>query len=166
MAVDLSVRVAEARDIEFVVASIRGLADYEKLSAECMPDAKKLSEHLFGTNRYAEAWIAEIGAERVGYALCFPTYSTFLTCPGMFVEDLFVRPAHRGRGAGRALLDAVVKSASERGFARVEWSVLDWNEPAIRFYRAYGAKPQDQWTIYRLADVSLTTESDRSGNGG
>jgi GNAT superfamily N-acetyltransferase len=158
---EVYVRPAKPEDVDFIVDAIRALADYERLTAECRPSAEQLREHLFGEPRYAEALVAEIAAERVGYALCFPTYSTFLTRPGLFVEDLFVTPAARGRGTGRALLESVVESARQRGFARVEWSVLDWNEPAIRFYRAFGAEAQDQWTIYRLPDASMTCRSRR-----
>lgn len=157
----VSVRAAEPSDVGFIVDAIRGLAEYERLSGECEPDPDRLAEHLFGEPRYAEALVAEIDGERVGYALCFLTYSTFLTRPGIFVEDLYVHPPHRGRGAGRALLDAVVRVARERDYGRVEWSVLDWNEPAIRFYRAFGAKPQDAWTVYRLADAVLMARRDR-----
>jgi GNAT superfamily N-acetyltransferase len=155
-AVDLLVRAAVPADVDFIVASIRALAEYERLSHECAPDPQHLTQHLFGAPRYAEALVAEIAGERVGYALFFHSYSTFLTKPGIFLEDLFVLPDARGAGAGKALLDALVGLAKERGYGRVEWSVLDWNEPAIRFYRSLGARPQDEWTIYRVADESLT----------
>jgi GNAT superfamily N-acetyltransferase len=148
---DIRVRAAERGDVPFIVECIRALADYEKLSDECAPDPARLAEHLFGERPYVEALIAERDGRKVGYALVFYSYSTFLTAPGIFLEDLFVFPEERGRGAGKALLDAVVEMARERGCERVEWSVLDWNEPAIRFYEAYGARPQDAWTIYRLA---------------
>ena len=148
---DIRVRAAARDDVPFIVGCIRALAEFEKLSHECQPDADKLSEHLFGARPYVEALIAERGGTKVGYALVFYSYSTFLTAPGIFLEDLFVHPEERGRGAGKALLDAVVAMARERGCERVEWSVLDWNERAIRFYQAYGARPQDAWTLYRLA---------------
>lgn len=150
------VRAAAPTDVDFIVDSIRALADYERLAHECAPDPERLASHLFGEPRYAEALIAEIAGERVGYALFFHSYSTFLTRPGFFLEDLFVHPDARGRGAGKALLDALVGLARERGYGRVEWSVLDWNEPAIGFYRSLGATPQDDWTMYRVADESLT----------
>jgi len=152
---EVAVRAAAPSDVEFIVDSIRALAEYERLSHECAPNPDELARHLFGERRYAEALIAEIAGERVGYALFFHSYSTFLTRPGIFLEDLFVHPDARGRGAGKALLDALVELARERGYGRVEWSVLDWNEPAIGFYRSLGAKPQDEWTIYRVADESL-----------
>lgn len=155
-AADVLVRAAAPADVDFIVASIRALAEYERLSHECAPDPEHLTQHLFGARRYAEALIAEIAGEPVGYALFFHSYSTFLTKPGIFLEDLFVLPDARGAGAGKALLDALVGLAKERGYGRVEWSVLDWNEPAIRFYRSLGARPQDEWTIYRVADESLT----------
>jgi GNAT superfamily N-acetyltransferase len=148
---DLRVRAAERADVPFIVECIRALADYEKLTHECTPDSARLIEHLFGERPYVEALIAEREGRKVGYALVFYSYSTFLTAPGLFLEDLFVLPEERGRGAGKALLDGVVEMARERGCERVEWSVLDWNEPAIRFYEAYGARPQDAWTVYRLA---------------
>jgi GNAT superfamily N-acetyltransferase len=148
---DIRVRAAERGDVPFIVDCIRALADFEKLSDECAPDAERLAEHLFGGRPYVEALIAEREGRKVGYALVFYSYSTFLTAPGLFLEDLFVFPEERGRGAGKALLDAVVAMARDRGCERVEWSVLDWNEPAIRFYEAYGARPQDAWTVYRLA---------------
>ena len=148
---DLRVRAAEREDVPFIIDCIRALAEYEKLTDECAPDAARLAEHLFGERPYVEALITERGERKVGYALVFYSYSTFLTAPGIFLEDLFVHPADRGRGAGKALLDAVVAMARERGCERVEWSVLDWNAPAIRFYEAYGARPQDAWTVYRLA---------------
>jgi GNAT superfamily N-acetyltransferase len=143
-------------DVDFLIASIRALADYERLSHECMPDPERLARHLFGEPHFAEALIAEVAGDPVGYALFFRSYSTFLTQPGIFLEDLFVHPDARGAGAGKALLDALVGLAKERGYGRVEWSVLDWNEPAIRFYRSLGAKPQEEWTVYRVADESLT----------
>ncbi len=148
---DIRVRAAERGDVPFIVECIRALAAYEKLTQECAPDSARLTEHLFGERPYVEALIAERDGRKVGYALVFYSYSTFLTAPGIFLEDLFVFPEERGRGAGKALLDAVVDMARERGCERVEWSVLDWNEPAIRFYEAYGARPQDAWTVYRLA---------------
>jgi GNAT superfamily N-acetyltransferase len=155
-AAEVVVRPAVSTDVHFIVASIRALADYERLSHQCTPDPERLSEHLFGERRFAEALIAEIAGSAVGYALFFLSYSTFLTSPGIFLEDLFVHPDARRRGAGKALLDALVQLARDRGYGRVEWSVLDWNEPAIRFYLRLGAKPQDEWTIYRVADESLT----------
>lgn len=153
---EVSVRAARPADVEFIVASIRALADYERLSHECTPDVERLTAHLFGDPRYAEALIAERSGGRIGYALFFHSYSTFLTRPGIFLEDLFVHPEARGCGAGKALLDALVGLAKARGYGRVEWSVLDWNEPAIRFYLSLGAKPQNEWTTYRVADESLT----------
>jgi len=153
---EVLVRAAAPSDVDFIIASIRALADYERLSHECTPDPERLARHLFGSPCYAEALIAEVDGARVGYALFFHSYSTFLTKPGIFLEDLFVHADARGSGAGKALLDALVGLAKERGYGRVEWSVLDWNEPAIRFYRSLGARPQDEWTIYRVADDSLT----------
>ncbi len=152
---DLSVREARAADAPRIHALICELASYEKLSDQVTGSADSLREHLFGERRYAEALIGEIDGEAVGYALFFPTYSTFLARPGIWLEDLFVLPEHRGRGLGTALLAQVAALALERDCGRLEWSVLDWNEPSIGFYRALGAGPVDGWTSYRLAGAAL-----------
>ncbi|MEE8310749.1 MAG: GNAT family N-acetyltransferase [Candidatus Binatia bacterium] len=149
------VREATPDDVAFVVEAIRGLAEYEKLAHECEARAAMLERHVFGEPQYAEILIGEVDGERAGYALFFHTYSTFLTRPGLYLEDLFVRPADRRRGLGRALLARVAGLAVERGCGRLEWAVLDWNEPAIAFYRSLGAGPLEGWTTYRLTGEAL-----------
>lgn len=151
------IRPATEADIPVIADLIRGLAAYERLSDEAALDEAALREHLFGDRPYAEVLLAEDGDDVVGFALFFHNYSTFLTKPGVWLEDLFVRPLHRGRGHGRALLAKLAQIAVERGCGRLEWSVLDWNEPSIAFYRALGAMPMDDWTTYRLTDDAFRT---------
>src|SRR5207244_1073403 len=129
---------------------IRGLAEYERLAHVVDFDEDRLREHLFGARPFAEVLLAEDGGMVVGFALFFHNYSTFRGQPGIYLEDLFVRPEHRGKGHGKALLAALARLAVERGCGRLEWAVLNWNEPALRFYRALGAVPMDEWTDYGL----------------
>jgi len=150
-----SVRPARPGDARAIVAMIGELADYERLSAELHADAGRLEQHLFGHHRFAEALVGELDERVAGYALFFHSYSTFLTTPGIFLEDLFVRRADRGCGLGRALLAEVARLAVERGCARLEWAVLDWNRPAIDFYRSLGAVPVEGWTTYRVVGGAL-----------
>ena len=150
------IRPATAADVPTIAQLIRDLAEYEKLSNEVVLDEAKLARDLFGSRPFAEVLLAEDGGAVVGFALFFHNYSTFLGQPGLYLEDLFVKPAARGRGLGKALLVALAKLAVERGCGRVEWSVLDWNEPSIAFYKSLGAKPMDEWTVYRLAGEALT----------
>jgi len=154
-ATGVHVRPAEPDDVAFIVSLIRGLADYEKLSDQVEASESLLADHLFGDRRYAEALIGERDGARSGYALFFHSYSTFLTKPGIYLEDLYVEPDQRGHGIGRALLSRIAGLAVERGCGRVEWAVLDWNEPAIGFYRSLGAAPVQGWTTYRLAGEAL-----------
>lgn len=142
---------ARIEDVPLLLSLIRELAEYEKLSHEVVATEEGLRETLFGDRPYAEAVIARVDGEPAGFALFFPNYSTFLGKPGLYLEDLFVRPAFRGRGIGRKLLSHITRIARDRGYGRVEWAVLDWNEPAIAFYRKLGAVPKDAWTIFRLA---------------
>ena len=135
------IRPVAAADVPAIAGLIRALADYENLSHAVTLDEGRLRDDLFGPRPFAEALLAEEAGEVVGYALFFTTYSTFLGKLGLYLEDLFVRPDHRGMGHGKALLAAVARLAIERGCGRLEWSVLDWNEPAIRFYRAAGPPP-------------------------
>lgn len=144
------VRPATPDDVDQIAAFIRALADYERLSDECVFATADLRDHLFGPRPWAEVLIAELEDVPVGFALYFPTYSTFLGRPGLWLEDLFVLPDHRRRGAGGALLRHLTGLATERGCGRLEWSVLDWNQPAIDFYRAIGARLMDDWTTCRL----------------
>jgi len=143
-------RTATPEDTPVILQLIRELADYEHLAHEVVTDERELGENLFGGRRVAEVLLAERDADAAGFALFFHNFSTFLGRPGIYLEDLFVRPAHRGAGIGRALLAAVGRIARQRGCGRVEWSVLNWNEPAIGFYRSLGARPMDEWTVYRV----------------
>lgn len=156
MSADFHIR--PARDTEddaaLILDFVRSLAKYEHLEHEVVADAGRIRKHLFEES-YAEAVIAESGAVPVGFALFFFSYSTFLGRPGIYLEDLFVHPEHRGRGYGRALLLHVAALASERGCGRMEWSVLNWNESSIRFYESLGATAQKEWTMYRLSGDAL-----------
>ncbi len=152
----LRIREAVEADVPLVTSLIRELADYERLLHEVHMTEARLRTALFGPQRYAEVAIAEDGTGLpLGFALFFHNFSTFLGLPGIYLEDLFVRPAHRSRGVGRALLQHLARLAHERGCGRLEWSVLDWNEPAIGFYRRLGARPNDEWTVYRLDGEAL-----------
>lgn len=149
------IRPATIEDAQAVCHLIRQLAKYARMEHEVTFDEREVREHLFGLRPWAEVLVAEEAGEVVGFALFFHNYSTFAGKPGLYLEDLFVEPLYRGRRHGKALFQAVVRLALERGCARMEWSVLDWNEPAIRFYRSLGAKTLDEATIYRLAGESL-----------
>jgi GNAT superfamily N-acetyltransferase len=149
------IRPATPADTPAIVALIRGLADYEHLSHLVRLDEDRLRTHLFGPRPFADVLLAEEVNEVAGYALFFHNYSTFLGQPGIYLEDLFVRPEYRGRGHGKALLIAVARLAVERGCGRLEWAVLDWNEPALRFYRSLGALPLNDWTLYQLSGEAL-----------
>jgi len=151
----LSIRPASARDIPLIAQFIRDLAESERLAHEVRFDEAVLEAKLFGTRPYAEVLIGEIDGSPQGFALFFHNFSTFEGKPGVYLEDLFVRPEARGAGLGKALLKKLAAIAVERDCARLEWSVLDWNEPAIQFYKALGAKPMDEWTIYRVDGTAL-----------
>ena len=159
------IRPAAEADVSDIARLIRELAAYEKLLHVCRVDETSLREHLFGERPYVEAIVAEVEGAAVGFALYFHNYSTFRSTPGLYLEDLYVEPQHRGGGIGKALLERVVELAAERGCGRVEWLVLDWNKPAIDFYtEAFGAKPVEGWTVFRLdADAIRTriTNQDR-----
>lgn len=161
----LVLRFAEETDVELILDFIRGLAEYEKLADAVVADAATLRDSLFGARRVAEVVIAEHRGEPAGFALFFHNFSTFLGRPGLYLEDLFVRPELRGHGIGRELLACLARLAVERGCGRLEWSVLDWNEPAIGFYRRLGAVAMDEWTVYRLAGPALEAMGKRSGEG-
>lgn len=150
------IRPATAVDVPTIATLIRALAEYEKLAHEVVLDEDRLREHLFGTRPYAEVFLAEEDGVAIGFALFFHNYSTFLGKPGIYLEDLFVYPSCRGKGHGKALFLEVVKRARERDCGRLEWAVLNWNEPAIRFYESLGAKPMNEWTTYRLTHEQLT----------
>ena len=149
------IRAAVRSDVPALHALIRELARFEKLEHEHVGSEKDLAEHLFGARPYCETIVAEDEERVVGFALFFHNYSTFLARPGMYLEDLFVVPDRRRRGYGRDLLRAVARIAVDRGCGRFEWSVLRWNEPAIRFYRSVGAEPLDDWGIFRMKGEAL-----------
>jgi len=150
------IRPAVPRDLDTIVELIGALAEYEHLAHEVVLDRDVLHAHLFGPRPYAEVLIAESDAgEAVGFALFFHNFSTFLGRPGLYLEDLFVRPEHGGGGHGRALLRELGRLAVARDCGRIEWSVLDWNEPSIAFYRALGAAPMDEWTVYRVTGDTM-----------
>lgn len=150
-----TIRPAVADDVATIVNLIHELAVYEKLEHLAKGTIEDFHKHLFGPRPYAEVLIAEVENQPVGLALFFPTFSTFRGQPGLHLEDVFVRPAHRGKGIGKALLKTLAQIARERGFGRLEWTVLDWNEPAIGFYQSLGAGPLDEWITYRIADEPL-----------
>jgi GNAT superfamily N-acetyltransferase len=152
----LMIRSARASDVPVIAELIRGLARFEKLEHKVTMTEERLAENLFGPHRYAETLIAEEADAPVGFALFFHNFSTFLALPGVYLEDLFVVPEHRGRGVGRALLRELARVALERGCGRLEWSVLNWNRDAISFYERLGAKPLTDWTVYRLTGEALT----------
>jgi len=139
------------------------LADYERLPHEVVASESRLRDTLFGARPAAEVLLAHRGAEPAGFALFFHNYSTFLARPGIYLEDLFVRPEHRGLGVGRTLLAELARLAAARDCGRLEWSVLDWNAPAIGFYRKLGAVAMDQWTVFRLTGTALTRLADPAG---
>lgn len=151
----LSIRPATAADLSLIAQFIRDLADYERLADEVRFDEAVLGDRLFGARPYAEVLIGEIGGSPQGFALFFHNFSTFEGKPGVYLEDLFVRPEARGSGLGKALLSALARIAVERDCARLEWWVLDWNDPAIQFYKKLGAKPMDEWTTFRVDGDAL-----------
>jgi GNAT superfamily N-acetyltransferase len=150
-----SIRPARPEDGEVLANLARELAVYEKLEHYARATPDDFRRHLFGPHPAAEASLAEVEGQPVGYALWFFTFSTFRGQAGLYLEDLFVRPEFRGRGIGKALLATLARLAIERGCGRLEWSVLNWNTPAIGFYRALGARPMDEWTVYRIDDEPL-----------
>jgi GNAT superfamily N-acetyltransferase len=149
------IRSARPSDVPVIAGLIRQLARYERLEHEVVGTEADLQRHLFGERPFAEVLLAEDASRTVGFALFFHNYSTFLARPGIYLEDLFVLPEHRRRGFGRALLSAVARLAAERGCGRFEWSVLDWNEPAIAFYEALGAVVMHEWRILRVTGPVL-----------
>lgn len=152
---NLVIRPASRDDVPVILGFIRALAEYEKLADQVVATEEKLAATLFGARPVAEVLIAEWQGQAAGFALYFHNYSTFLAQPGIYLEDLFVLPEHRGRGIGKALLVQLAKTAVERDCGRFEWSVLDWNTPAIEFYHALGAKPMDEWTVQRVTGDAL-----------
>ncbi len=152
----IRIRPAQKDDAKHILRLIKGLAEYEKLSHEVSSDISLIEKNLFGEDRAAEVILAEYQSEVVGFALFITNFSTFLGKPGIYLEDLFVEPDVRGKGIGLALFKEVAQLAHQRGCGRMEWSVLDWNQPAIDFYKKFGAKPMDEWTVFRLTEGDLS----------
>ncbi|MEY3402422.1 MAG: GNAT family N-acetyltransferase [Dolichospermum sp.] len=153
---NLIVRFAQPGDVITLFKLIQGLAEYEKLSHAVIGNAEALEDHLFGSPKYVDAIIAEIDGQAVGFAIFFHNYSTFLTKPGIYLEDIFVSPEYRRQGIGKALLTKVAQIAVERDCGRLEWSVLDWNVSAQEFYRNMGADILEDWRICRVTETGLT----------
>ncbi len=153
----VSIRPAEAADVPVIADLIRALARFERLEHEVVMTEELLERALFGHRPYAEVVLAEDGGRPVGFALFFHNFSTFLGRPGIYLEDLFVVAEHRARGIGRDLLVHLARLAVERGCGRLEWAVLDWNQEAIRFYERLGARPNSDWTVYRLTGEALSS---------
>ncbi len=156
------IRSATSADVPVILSFINKLAVYEKLAHEVTATEAGLQETLFGERRYAEVVIAYHHGQPVGFALFFHNYSTFLGKPGIYLEDLYVDEDQRGKGFGKALLIHLARLAEERNCGRLEWSVLDWNEPAIKFYKSLGAVPLDEWTVFRVTGAALATLANTS----
>ena len=152
----ITIRAALPSDVPVILRFIEGLAEYEKLSHACIATEAELTTTLFGSRPYAEVLLAFWNDAPAAFALFFHNYSTFLAKPGIYLEDLFVEPSLRGKGLGKALLKGLARLAVERGCGRLEWSVLDWNEPSIQFYKSLGAVAMDEWTNYRVTGEALT----------
>ena len=151
----LNIRTAVESDIPLILSFIKALAEYERMADKVVATEERLRRTLFGQPRFAEVLIGEDEGEAVAFALFFHNYSTFLAKPGLYLEDLFVKPEARGRGHGRAMLARLAKIARERDCGRLEWWVLDWNADAIGFYKKLGALPMDEWTVFRITGSAL-----------
>jgi GNAT superfamily N-acetyltransferase len=151
----LSIRAVREEDLDLVLAFIRELAEYEHLAHEVTATTQDLRAALFGPRPHAEAVLGSVDGEPCGFALYFHNFSTFLGKPGLYLEDLYVRPGARGRGLGSYMLAWLARLALERGCGRFEWAVLDWNEPALKVYRALGARAADEWTLHRVTGEAL-----------
>ena len=156
MTTTLEIKPATPADVPTILRLIRELAEYERAPDDAVATEPQLHEVLFGEKPSAKVLLAREGAEPVGFAVYFFNFSTWLGRPGLYLEDLFVRPEARGRGYGKALLVRLAQIAQERGCGRMEWAVLDWNEPAIGFYKKLGAKPMDEWTVFRLTSDRIS----------
>lgn len=159
---DFTIRPATVADVAVILELIKALATYERAPDEVVTNEKGLTEVLFGKKPAAEVLLAFEKDRPVGFAVFFHNFSTWLGRPGLYLEDLFVRPEDRGKGYGRALLVHLAKLARDRGCGRMEWAVLDWNEPAIEFYRKLGAKPMHEWTVFRLTPDDFSKLADSS----
>lgn len=159
MSESITIRPATESDVAAILGFIRALAKYERLEHECIATEAGLRNTLFGAHRYAEVVFACVEGTPVGFALFFHNYSTFLAKPGIYLEDLFVNPEARGRGIGKRLLQWLARTAIERDCGRLEWSVLDWNEPSINFYKNLGAVLKSEWQIFRLTGPALSALS-------
>ncbi len=160
---DFQIRAAGAEDVPLLLEFIRDLAEYERLSHEVVATEESLRSSLFGERPAAEAVLGFLNGRAVAFAVFFHNFSTFLGRSGIYLEDLFVKPEARGHGIGRAMLAWVARLARERCCGRLQWAVLDWNEPAIRFYQSLGAKPLDTWTVYRLTGEALDQFAESEG---
>lgn len=149
------IREARESDVPLILQFIRDLAEYERLAHLVVATEDQLRATLFGPSSFAEVLIAEEAGRPAGFVLFFHNYSTFLAQPGIYLEDLFVKPEYRGRGYGKALLKRLAQIARDRGCGRVEWAVLDWNEPSIAFYKSLGARPMEEWRTFRLTREAL-----------
>jgi len=158
---DLTIRIATAADVPTILRFIRALAVYEKLESAVVADEATLHATLFGPRPAAEVLLAELAGAAVGFALFFQSYSTFLAKPGLYLEDLFVEPEARGKGAGLALMSALARIAVDRNYGRFEWSVLDWNEPSLKFYASLGAVPLSEWVGHRVVGAPLAALAKR-----
>ena len=151
----VSIEPARPHDVPLILEMVRELAEYERLSDKVVATEDALHEHLFGPRPPAEAVVVRDGDEPIGFALFYTTFSTFLAQPGIWLEDLYVRPDHRGRGTGRAILSHLARIAVERGYGRLEWAALDWNEPALGFYANLGAEQIGEWITHRLEGAAI-----------
>jgi len=163
MPADFKIRSARVEDVPIILELIRDLATYERAPHEVTATEEQLLDVLFGERPAAEVLLAFEEKSPVGFAVFFHNFSTWLGRPGLYLEDLFVKPEKRGKGYGRALLVELAKIACDRGCGRMEWAVLDWNEPAIKFYRALGAKPMDEWTVFRLTRDGIAKLANSEG---
>jgi GNAT superfamily N-acetyltransferase len=152
---DINLRVANESDVALILNFIKALAEYEKLSHEVTATDELLKQKLFGEKQVAEVILAFYKNEPAGFALFFHNFSTFIGKPGIFLEDLFVKPEYRSKGIGKILLSYLGVLAVERDCGRIEWAVLDWNDPAIKFYKKLGAKPMDEWTVFRVTGETI-----------
>ena len=157
---DFQIRPAGVEDVPIILQLIRDLATYERAPDEVVATEEQLIDVLFGERPVAEVLLAFEGESPVGFAVYFYNFSTWLGRPGLYLEDLFVKPQERGKGCGRALLVELAKIARDRGCGRMEWAVLDWNEPAIKFYNALGAQPMHEWTVFRLTGDEISKLAD------